>query len=198
MFSTMLLVCYLHAKINTLALQWQLLWIYTYVKITSCWYQMYVELLGDYVFSLMHLYKCMNVMFIVPIKHKGRSRPALTRVTAPLSKGWVGVRGFSRPAWEVFSYSMLRGFFPSQADFFVMFIVLIFLVWLSITIFEFCLLWLQYYNQSNLLLTLCGSRIADGGNELYSLLAITIFKATGWCTGCNSATLRLIGNRLSC
>jgi len=118
MFSTMLLVCYLHAKINTLALQWQLLWIYTYVKITSCWYQMYVELLGDYVFSLMHLYKCMNVMFIVPIKHKGRSRPALTRVTAPLSKGWVGVRGFSRPAWEVFSYSMLRGFFPSQADFF--------------------------------------------------------------------------------
>jgi len=56
------------------------------------------ELLGDYVFSLMHLYKCMNVMFIVPIKHKGRSRPALTRVTAPLSKGWVGVRGFSRPA----------------------------------------------------------------------------------------------------
>ena len=142
-FRTMLLVCYLHAKITCLPYNDNYYEIYTYVKITSCWYQMYVELLGDYVFSLMHLYKCMNVMFIV----------------------------------------------------------LIFLVWLSITIFEVALLWLLYYNQSKLLLILCGSRIADGGNELYSLLAIKIFKATGylrWCTGRNSATLRLIGNRLSC
>ena len=131
-------------KNNMLAIQWQLFW-----NLYLC--EDYILLVPDVCgiigwlcfFLLMHLYKCMNVMFIV----------------------------------------------------------LIFLVWLSITIFEVALLWLLYYNQSKLLLILCGSRIADGGNELYSLLAIKIFKATGylrWCTGRNSATLRLIGNRLSC
>jgi hypothetical protein len=43
----------------------------------------------------------------------GSPRPALTRVTvwvtAPLCKGGAGVRGFSRPAWEVLLLTLMPG-----------------------------------------------------------------------------------------
>jgi len=47
-------------------------------------------------------------------KHE-RNVPARTH-TGNGARG-AGVRGFSRPARAVFSYSMLGGFFPPQAEF---------------------------------------------------------------------------------
>ena len=63
-------------------------------------------------------------------KHKRKVLARIHTGNGALCKDGAGVQGFSWPAWEVFSYSMIGGFFPQQAKFF-------FKSWLLIS----CILW---------------------------------------------------------